>query len=36
MIFEILGLDIAIILIGLNVLTIVTFMIKSLKLKKYP
>lgn len=34
MIFEILGLDIAIILIGLNVLTIVTFMINSLKLKK--
>lgn len=34
MIFEILGLDIAIILIGLNVLMIITFVIKSLKLKK--
>lgn len=36
MIFQTLGLDIAIVLIGLNVLTIITFLIKSCNLEKKP
>lgn len=36
MIFQTLGFDIAIILIGLNVLTIIAFLIKSYNLRKKP